>query len=72
MNGKLLKELRTKQKIGVSELASMVGVGRATIWGIEKGIQRPSASLLFSIAKALGVNMEIFLADNVRPTKQGQ
>jgi transcriptional regulator with XRE-family HTH domain len=70
MNGTLLKEIRTAKKIGVSELAAMVGVGRATIWGLEKGTQKPSANLLFLISKALGVEMDIFFENKVRNVEQ--
>lgn len=51
---------RLRERIGKSqdELATELGVSRATINRIERGRHVPDAALLYSLADALGVDAE--------------
>ena len=48
---------RKQQKITYIELCNMIGIGRTTIWGWEKGLNKPKEIYIRSIAKVLNVSV---------------
>lgn len=53
-----IQELRTKAKISSSALARAAGIGRSTLYRIEKGTQQPTPETIDRIAEALKVRVE--------------
>ncbi|MCP4177816.1 MAG: PAS domain-containing protein [bacterium] len=49
---------RKQQKITYIELCNMIGIGRTTIWGWEKGINKPKEIYIRSIAKVLKISVD--------------
>lgn len=59
--GKVLKDLRKKKQLTISQLAKISGYTQAYISKVENGhIQRPSLEALSCLVEALGVNMSDF------------
>lgn len=59
-----LKDIRERENLSQTELASNVGVSARHIAFIESGDRRPSINLALKIAKVLHVTLEeIFLPD---------
>jgi transcriptional regulator with XRE-family HTH domain len=50
--GRNIENERRQQKLSKQALAEKAGCSRATVFNIEKGIQRPSLTLIYRIAKA--------------------
>lgn len=70
--GQKIKELRENKKMTQEELAEKSGVSRATISGLENGVNRAtSTKTLQNIARALEVTIDqIFFSENVQPITQ--
>lgn len=65
--GQKLKELRTKKRLTLDQLADQSGLSKSYIWELEnRESQRPSAEKLASLADVLGVSINYFLEDDVR------
>jgi len=59
-----IKELRTKQKLTLDQLAQATGSSKSYIWELEnKDPPRPSAEKLAAIAKALGVTTDYLIGN---------
>lgn len=54
--GTFIKDLRENAKISLRQLAQQAGVSNAYISQIERGLRKPSAEVLASIASALRVS----------------
>ncbi len=54
--GSFIKDLRENAKISLRQLAEQAGVSNAYISQIERGLRKPSAEVLASIASALRVS----------------
>ena len=54
--GTFIKDLRENTKISLRQLAQQAGVSNAYISQIERGLRKPSAEVLASIASALRVS----------------
>jgi len=54
--GSFIKDLRANAKISLRQLAEQAGVSNAYISQIERGLRKPSAEVLASIASALRVS----------------
>jgi transcriptional regulator with XRE-family HTH domain len=54
--GSFIKDLRENAKISLRQLAEQAGVSNAYISQIERGLRKPSAEVLASIAAALRVS----------------
>lgn len=69
-----LKEIRTKNGIGVTELATKANTSRQTIHAIENGSRKNvSGSTMLSIADALNCTVEdIFFASDVTHVLQNK
>ncbi len=53
--GQKVKELRLKKDMSQGDLAKILGVHRAYISGIERGVRNPSLTTIERFAKAFGV-----------------
>lgn len=62
--GTRIKELRTKQKLTLDQLARATGSSKSYIWELEnKDPPRPSAEKLAAIAKSLGVTTDYLIGN---------
>lgn len=65
--GSRLRRLRQDQKLTMEQLAESVGVSKSYIWALEnnpeKRTQRTSATVMSSLAKALGVTVQDLLGE---------
>lgn len=59
--GLIIKDLRLKEKISQENLSAQCDVDVRTIQRIERGKQNISISLLFTIAEALNVKLNILI-----------
>ena len=59
--GRRIKEYREGQRIGLTELARLTDVSRSYLYQIESGESSPTARILKSIARALGVTVSDLL-----------
>ena len=57
--GQILHDARKGEKITQKELAGRVGVDKAYISKIEKGIIEPGIAMFYRIASALGLSVEL-------------
>lgn len=60
--GANLRRLRLKRGLSLERLASLSGVSRAMLGQIEAGRSAPTITLLWKIARALGVTFSAFIA----------
>lgn len=65
INGDLLKTKRKSLKLSQSALGELVGVSGAYIQQLEKGIKNPSLETMNKIARALKINTNALLINNV-------
>ena len=56
--GSFIKEQRQKSALSIRKLAEMTGVSNPYLSQIERGIRKPSAEILRSIAGALSIRTE--------------
>jgi transcriptional regulator with XRE-family HTH domain len=68
--GKLIKELRIKKGMTQEELAEKTELSARTIQRIENGEVDPRAYTLQMIAKALGVDYELFVESDSDKEKE--
>lgn len=65
--GSRLRRLRQDQKLTMEQLAESVGVSKSYIWALEnnpeKRTQRTSATVMNSLAKALGVTLQDLMGE---------
>lgn len=54
----LIWEVRNEKGVSLNQLAAKTGIGKATLWRMEKGEVSPRINALESIARALGVKVE--------------
>lgn len=67
--GKRLRTLRNALKISQGKLGEDVGISFQQVQKYERGANRISASRLYQIAKALGVDVNVFYEDFVTEPK---
>lgn len=65
--GKRLRQVRTRMRVGVRELARMAELSPATLCAIERGGSYPSLVTLHKILKALGTDFAEFFATAHEP-----
>ena len=56
--GSFIREQRERSALSIRKLAEMTGVSNPYLSQIERGIRRPSAEILRSIAEALAIRTE--------------
>ena len=59
--GKVLKEIRTEQKISQEKLAELCELDRTYISLLERGLRQPTLTTLFKLSEALGIEPEEFV-----------
>lgn len=59
--GKKIKELRTKSKFTLSELANLLGVTKSSVASYENDSRQPSFSVLIKIAQIFNVSTDYLL-----------
>ena len=69
--GARIAHLRKEQGITQVQLAEMLGVSQQTITAYEVGRRRIQVSALPVIAQALGVTVEVLVAEDPKPAKRG-
>jgi transcriptional regulator with XRE-family HTH domain len=70
MVGERLAELREQKALTLRDLEEASGVGADAISKIENGHRKPRPSTLRKLARALGVEVEDFFREPVRPLAQ--
>ena len=61
--GKRLQKLRKEQGISQEKFAEISGLHRTYISSLERGTRNPTLTTLFSIAKALNVEISYLVSD---------
>ena len=56
--GAFIKEQRTRSAMSVRKLADQAGISNPYLSQIERGLRKPSAEILMSIARALDIRTE--------------
>ncbi|MBE6845345.1 MAG: helix-turn-helix transcriptional regulator [Ruminococcus sp.] len=64
--GKKITLMREKLGITQTELAERIQANQSTISKIEHGINKPSAAVIYKIAKVLGCTVEYLMDDERR------
>ena len=67
--GQRIKELRSKRRLTLGEVAEKSGCTPGFISQLERNKAAPSITTLYSIAGALGVKVTDFFPDGINPTK---
>ena len=67
--GQMIKELRSKRGLTLDEVAERSGCTSGFLSQVERNKAVPSITTLYSIAKALGVQVTDFFPDGSNPTK---
>lgn len=65
----MIKELRSKRGLTLEEMAKRSGCTPGFVSQLENNKAAPSITTLYSIAKALGVNVTDFFPDGIAPNK---
>jgi transcriptional regulator with XRE-family HTH domain len=60
--GAFIKEQRTRSALSIRKLADQAGISNPYLSQIERGLRRPSAEILKSIARALEISTESLFA----------
>lgn len=61
--GEEMKQRREEKGMSQEELSQIVGCGRSSIAGFERGSYSPSIAVAQEIAKALGTELELKICD---------
>jgi len=61
--GKNIRKLRRQRNWTIAELASRVGMNEMPLGRIERGVNAPSASVIFRLSKELGVSVDTLFAE---------
>jgi len=72
MIGKRIKEIREKMGVKQSTLCAKVGLSQSYFSQLESGERNIDAADLEKIARALGVGIDLFYAEDVRGTNYGE
>ena len=64
--GDNIRFLRRQSGLTLAELAQKAGMSQGPLGRIERGINAPSASVMYSLSKVLGVSVNAFFIDNER------
>ena len=67
-----IKEARLSAHLTQSQLAQMVGVGKTTITGYEKGNREMSAAMVAKIAEATNSSIPFIFQDEIREQEQNR
>ena len=62
--GKNIRKLRRQRSWTMAKLAAKVGMSEAPLGRIERGVNAPSASVIYRLSKELGVSVDILFAED--------
>jgi len=62
--GKNIRKLRRQRNWTMAKLAAKVGISEAPLGRIERGVNAPSASVIYRLSKELGVSVDILFAED--------
>lgn len=62
--GKNIRKLRRQRNWTMAKLAAKVGMSEAPLGRIERGLNAPSASVIYRLSKELGVSVDIFFVED--------
>ena len=62
--GKNIRNLRRQRNWTMAELAAKIGMNQVPLGRIERGVNAPSASVIYRLAKALGVSVDTLFAEH--------
>jgi len=62
--GKNIRNLRRQRNWTMAELAAKIGMNPVPLGRIERGVNAPSASVIYRLAKALGVSVDTLFAEH--------
>jgi transcriptional regulator with XRE-family HTH domain/Zn-dependent peptidase ImmA (M78 family) len=62
--GKNIRRLRRQRNLTMAELAGKIGMSQVPLGRIERGVNAPSASVIFRLSKALGVSVDTLFAED--------
>ena len=68
--GRNVKRLRIAAGLSQAELAERMGVDRAYVSGLELGQRNPTILSLWHVAEALGVKLQHFFQEEVKPRRK--
>ncbi|WP_299881667.1 helix-turn-helix domain-containing protein [uncultured Sulfitobacter sp.] len=69
--GQRLKTLRTERGLSLARLAEMTGISDATLSRVETGKSLTSAHNLYTLSKALNVDITAFFDEDAHPLRSG-
>jgi transcriptional regulator with XRE-family HTH domain len=61
--GQVVRELRKQRGLSQERLATLAGIDRAYMGGLERGLRNPSLTTIARVATGLGMTMGEFVAD---------
>lgn len=67
--GKVIRQLRTEDGIGLRELSRMAGITPASLTAIERGKRSPTLATLHKILKALGSDFAEFFTNSTNKSR---
>ena len=70
MVGRNVQRLRIEAGLSQAALAERMGVDRAYVSGLELGQRNPTILSLWHIAEALGVKLQLFFKEEVKPRRK--
>jgi transcriptional regulator with XRE-family HTH domain len=70
MVGRNVQRLRIEAGLSQAALADRMGVDRAYVSGLELGQRNPTIVTLWHIAEALGVKLQHFFQEEVKPRRK--
>ncbi|MBW2711822.1 MAG: helix-turn-helix transcriptional regulator, partial [Deltaproteobacteria bacterium] len=62
--GKNIRNLRRQRNWTMADLAAKIGMNPVPLGRIERGVNAPSASVIYRLAKALGVSVDTLFAEH--------
>jgi len=70
--GRNIRRLRRQRNLTMAELADKIGMSQVPLGRIERGVNAPSASVIFRLSKALGVSVDTLFAEDEHEFKSFQ
>jgi transcriptional regulator with XRE-family HTH domain len=68
--GKNIRKLRRQRSWTMAKLAAKVGMSEVPLGRIERGVNAPSASVIYRLSKELGVSVDMLFAEDNQNFRQ--
>jgi transcriptional regulator with XRE-family HTH domain len=72
MVGRNVQRLRTEAGLSQAALAERMGIDRAYVSGLELGQRNPTILSLWHVAEALGVKVQHFFEEEMKPRRKSR